>query len=73
MLHEQLQKHSGLKPCVLFLHAVYHRLVGGGGKMCSIVRDNVGGRLTCLKITVSDKEEKGLYTRVLKAFSLGVT
>lgn len=41
--------------------------------MCSIVTDNVGRRLTCLKLTVSDKEEKGGYARVLKAFSLGVT
>lgn len=52
--------------------SVYH-MVGGGGKMCSIVTDNVGGRLTCLKIAVSDKEEKGYYAHVLKAFSLGVT
>lgn len=53
--------------------SVYHRLVGGGGKMCSVVTDNVGGRPTCLKIAVSDKEEKEHYARALKAFSLGVT
>lgn len=53
-----------------FILSVYHRLVGGGRKMCFIVTDNVGGRLTCLKLTVSDKEEKGHYAHVLKAFSL---
>lgn len=53
--------------------SVYHRLVGGGGKMCSIGTDNVGGILTCLKIAVSDKEEKEHYARVLTAFFLGVT